>query len=309
MNDLITPEQLAQDALFFQRDLENVLPRIYESARPVPNARRLLPIVTVGNPDIDVFIAQRLDWVGDVTVGEVAWKNDMAVPVISASRTEAMYPVRHFKGGVQWRDKDIRIANSRGLNLENRGLDRLMNNFMLAENQLLWTGRSDMPGIYGVTTHPDLSTPTNLPSSAAWDAGATAAEIYADLVFMAEYLAANSSLTQLRPATILLPWEAFRIASSKQFSVASDLTVMEYFRRNNADLIASVEAVRELDGAKVAVAYIRDPAIAGNVLIRDVFSYAPVRYDAGYTQNYQMDTAGFVVFDSTGIRTFDQILT
>lgn len=310
MSDLyISPQELAQDALFFERELENILPTIYESRRPIPNARRLLPIVSVGNPDADVFIAQRLDWVGEVTVGEVAWKNDMGVPVINAARTEVLYPVRHFKGGVSWRDKDLRNANRNGLSLETMGVEHLVRDFMLKENALLWNGNAAMPGIYGVTNHPDLATPTNLPSSAAWDNGATAAEIYADLIFMAEYITSNSSLVYTDPVTILLPWEAYRIASSRQFSVASDLTVLEYFRRNNAGLFATVEPVRELDTAKVAVAYIRDPKIAGNVLIRDVFSYAPKRYDAGYTQNYQMDTAGFVVFDSNGIRTFDQLLT
>jgi hypothetical protein len=309
MSDIITPQELAQDALFFERELVNVLPTIYESRRPLPNARRLLPIVPVGDPDADVFVAQRLDWVGDVTAGEVGWKNDMGVPVISASRAEVLYPVRHFKGGVSWRDKDLRKANRNGMNLETLGVERLINNFMLAENTLLWTGRTDMPGIYGVTTHPDLATPTNLPSSAAWDAGATAAEIYADLIYMAEYIQSNTSQVYTQPVTILLPWEAYRIASTRQFSVASDLTVLEYFRRNNAGLFATIEPVRELDTAKVAFAYIRDPQIAGNVLIRDVFSYAPRRYDAGYTQNYQMSTAGFVVFDNNGVRTFDQLLT
>lgn len=305
----ITQDELALDALFFNRELETILPTIYESKRPIPTARRLLPILTAPNPDTEVFIAQRLDWAGEVTAGAVAWKNDMGVPVISASRTEAMYPVRSFKGATQWADKTLRNANRNGLSLETRGVERLVSDFMLKENDLLWNGRADMPGIYGLTNHPDLSTPTNLPSTATWNGGATAAEIYADLVFMAEYIASNTSLAYTDLVTILLPWEAYRIASTRQFSVASDKTVLQYFRDNNAALFASVEPVRELGTSKVAVAYIRRPEIAANVVVQDVYSYAPVRYDAGYSQNYQMDTAGFVVFDEMGIRTFNQILT
>lgn len=309
MSEIITPQELAQDALFFQRELPEILPRVYETRRPLPNARRLLPILNLNNPDLEAFIAQRLDWAGDVMAGEVAWKNDMEVPVLSASRAEAIYPVRFIKGGLQWKDKDLRNMNRRGVNLETLGVERLYARFLTRENELLWTGRADMPGIFGVTTHPDLATPTNLPSSAAWDAGATAAEIYADLIFMAEYIQSNTSLVYTQPVTILLPWEAYRIASSRQFSVASDLTVLEYFRRNNSGLFATIEPVRELDTAKVAVAYIRDETLAANVLVSDIRGFEPHRYDKGYHQNFEMATAGFVVFDQNSIRTFDQILT
>jgi hypothetical protein len=309
MSTRITADELAQDALFFNRELEQVLPRLYEVKRPVPNARRLLPMIDGIDPDTRVFIAQKLDWVGDVEAGEVGWKNDMGVSVIEGVRTEALYPVRFIKSGIQWRDIDLRNANKAGLPLEMKKLEQLYRRFLLRENELLWTGRSDMPGIYGVTTHPDLSTPTNLPSSATWDGGATAAEIYADLIFMADYARSNSSFVYVEKSTILLPEEAYRIAATKQFSVASDLTVLEYFRRNNADLIATIEPVRELDAAKVAVAYIRNPEYSGHALVEDIHGFDPKRYDKGYTQNFEMATAGFVIFDQNSIRTFDQIIS
>jgi hypothetical protein len=184
-----------------------------------------------------------------------------------------------------------------------------MRSLLLRENSLLWSGDSLQTGVYGMVNHPATSTPTNLPSSVAWDNGATAAEIYSDLVFMTEYISANTSLVYKQPVTLLLPWEAYRIANSKQFSAASDLTVMQYFMRNQAVMVAGVFPVRELDTAKVAIAYIRDPDICGNLLVNDVFQYEPQRYAGGYSVDYQLDTGGFVVIDSNGIRSFDQILT
>lgn len=310
MKTNFTPEELAMDSLFFTRELETVLPRVYEARRAVPTARSLIPIISgISDRDADDIRFTSMSWVGDVGVGRVAWKNDGNVPVLSASRDEASIPVRSYKGAIQWEDRVLRRANSLGLGLETRGVEQLMMRFMLRENSLLWHGDTEQTGIYGVFTHPDVGS-TALASGVAWDNGAvTAAQIYADLLQMARFIPSNTSLIYLEPPTLLLPWTAYQVASTKQFASGSDTTVLEYFRRNSGSLFRDIIPVRDLESEKKALVYIRDESIAGNVLVNDVYSYAPMRYSAGYSVDYQMDTGGFHVFDSNGIRKFTGILT
>ena len=309
MSITILDGEKIKDSLFFERELINILPTVYEAKRPMPSAREILPLEVSRDPDAMVTIAERLDWVGAAVAGEVGWKNGADTPVVSANRNEALYPVRSYKLGVQWRALDLRNARKLGLDLDSRGVQTVFNRLRLAESNLVWNGDAAQTGIFGITSNPDLAADVNLPSAATWDSTATADEILADLLYMANYIGEQTSYTQTGAITLLLPWTAFNIAAAKRLGSDADKTVMQFFRENTPTVVDAVIPVRELNSSKVAIAMVRDTTLATNFLVSDVHSFDPIRYSGGYSVDYELRTSGFVVYDSTSIQAFDQILT
>lgn len=307
MTTFVKDAEFAADALFFERELLNVLPEIYEEIRPLPSARTLLPLTVSQNPDARVTVATSISWTGRATAGEIGWKNGADTPVISANRAEKYYPVRTYKLAEQWKDMDLRNARRLGLNLDADGVRVIFDDLRLAENDLVWNGDANQIGVYGVTTNPDIGT-TAFASADEWDDGATSDMMLADLIQMGNYIAEATAFTRTTPVTIYLPWTAYNIVSAKRMAAGTDTTVLQYFRQNAQPWVADVVPVRELNAAKVAMVMIKDPRIASNHLVRDVYGYEPMRYSAGYSCDYDLRTSGFIVKDSTGIRLFSEIL-
>lgn len=303
----IQDAETAADALYFERELLTVLPTIYEQKRPLASARSILPLTVSQDPDASVIVATSLSWTGDAVAGEVGWKNGADTPVVAPNRVEQLYPVRSYKLAEQWRERDLRVARQRGLNIETRGVQHIFDLLRLKENNLIWNGDATQPGIFGVTTNPNIGT-TALPSSDEWDGAATTAEMYNDLVFMGNFIAQNSSFTQIAPVTILLPWTAYNIIASRRMDSGTDTTVLQYFMNNRPAWVDTVLPVRELNTSKRAVAMIRDNTLSTNYLVQDVMGYNPIVYSGGYSVDYELRTAGFIVFDSTSIQLFSQIL-
>lgn len=307
--DLRDPKQLSLDAIFFDRELVNVLPTLYEARRPTTSARNWLPIISGVDPDDDFVIAQSISWVGDVGVGRVGWKGGIDTPIVQAGVGETFWPIRAYKQGVQFEDRVLRKTRSAGRPLDTLAMARAMDNLRRRENSLLWSGDSAHTGVYGVFNSPDVGT-TNLPSAAPWDDASTdGADILADLLFMRDYIVDNTNYVYDQPPTILLPSRAYRIAASMKLADGQDTTVLQFFLNNSGGLVAQVAPVNELNTIKKALVYIRDPQLLGNLMVADVRQYEPQRYVAGWSIDMELVTGGFVVIDANAIRAFDQILT
>jgi hypothetical protein len=126
---------------------------------------------------------------------------------------------------------------------------------------------------------------------------------------MGDFIAQNTSFTQTAPVNIYLPWTAYNIIKARRMAAGTDTTVLQYFMNNRSQWVNDVIPVRELNTSKRAMVMVPSEDVATNYLVQDVEGLRPMEYSDGFAVDYRLRTAGFVVFDSTSIRLFSEILT
>jgi hypothetical protein len=302
--------ELAADAMFFDRELITILPGLYEARRPEFSGRALFPIIPVADQDADDIRVQGVSYFGRGAKGRVGWKNDKGVPVIAAQRFEDTARVGAYKVGVQFEDRLLRRWRSLGLPIEQGEMDEAFRELRRLENEAIWNGDTEQ-GIVGVLSSSGGAATTALPSGVAWDDPAvTSANIYQDLLHMGQYVASTSTYVYQDRVTILMPWEAYQAAASRQYAAGTDTNVLNYFLNNaGSRWVADIVPVRELDVAKKAISFVRSERLAGILSVRDVFQYEPQRYSGGYSIDMEINTGGFKIIDSNSIHAFSGILT
>ena len=156
---------------------------------------------------------------------------------------------------------EIKKAIRAGVNLKSGRADAAYRAVAEKVDDIIWNGNAkrnlqgflDYPGIQ------EYATPDGAATDPEWSTK-TPAEIYADMRAMVKTPYINTKQIE-KPDTLLLPTEQFELIKDIQFSTASDLTIMEYFKRNNSDVtvmsIPDLEGVGD-GGSDRMIAYVRD---------------------------------------------------
>lgn len=284
----------AQQNIFFQRELEHIIPEMFEKEYALINARRIFPIDRSAGGAV-----KSITWRQFEKFGQAQVISDYAddINVVNVAGEEFTTPVRGLAVGAQWSIQEIREAQS-----ENRPLDRMFSDaaretMLRTENASVFAGDPAF-GIQGLATVTNGIPRTPVPNG-SW-LTATAADILTDLNFLANTIVETTGDVEV-PDTLIMPTRHYNRISQLQNSVnATDTTALSYFLRNN-QYINEVIPVRELDTAfgvgvgPVAMAYKRDPSKIRMQVPLDIEQFAPQEHNLVTQVIWHMRIGGLTV--------------
>lgn len=294
------PHALSLDtaqSIFFQRELEHIIPEMFEFEFAQINARRIFPIDRSAGGAV-----RSITWRQFTKYGNAQIVSDYAddINCVNVDGEEFTTPVRGIAVKATWSIDEIRAAQA-----ENRPLDRMLAEaareaMMREENRSVFEGDAAF-NLQGLASAGTGISQQPTPSGNSWLAGATAADdILGDLNFLSNTVVETSGDREI-PDTLMIPTRHFNAISSRARSTTSDTTILKYFTNNNP-YINEVIPVRELDTAfgagtgPVAVAYRRDPSKIRMQVPLDIEQFAPQEHNMTVQVIWHMRIGGLTVF-------------
>lgn len=227
--------------IFFQRELEFILPQMFKFPHARINARNLFPIDRSAGP-----VARTITWRQFRNFGQAQIIADYAndVPIVNSEGEEVSTKVRGVAAGAQWDIDEIRSARALNRPLDRMYAEGAREAMLREENRVAFEGDAAF-GLTGL-----LSTGTGIPVNSAptgtWS-GASGDNILADM-FYAEETIVNGTGEQEAPDTLGISTPQFLQIRRMKHGTATDRTVLQYFLENST-YVKQVVPVREFTNA------------------------------------------------------------
>lgn len=288
------PNLDAAQSVFFQRELEHIIPEMFEFQYAQINARRIFPIDRSAGGAV-----RSITWRQFTKEGQAQIISDYAddIQIVNAFGEEQTNPVRGLAVAAQWSIDEIREAQH-----ENRPLDRMYAEaareaMLREENTTVFNGDATF-GINGLASAGTGISQQAVPNG-SWLTTATPDQTLEDLNFLANTVVETSGDIEI-PDTMMMPTRHYNKIVSTARSTTSDTTILKYFVDNNP-YISEVMPVRELDTAfggtgPVAVAYRRDPSKLRMQVPLDIEQFAPQENNLTVKVIWHMRIGGLTIF-------------
>ena len=230
-----------QVGVFLARELETILSRTFEVEYADIKYSSLIPISSEVGPGADSFTYRIFDKQGSMKIiGDKA----QDLPRADVLRKEVNYPVRSLGGSFAYSVQETRAAAMvPNMNLEQRRANAVRRAYEEKVQEIAYFGDSPS-GMKGFFNNDQVD--KLVPS--VWFDAATTDEMLELLNEAPTRLVQNSNMKEM-PNTMLVPYNVYRIISTKPRSTTSDTTVMEFFLRTNP-MITSIEPINELEATK-----------------------------------------------------------
>jgi hypothetical protein len=258
------------EGIFFSRELEIILPEIFEEEKPMLNFLDLLPVKT--NIPLGVrTITYRQTQGGGKAKFIGPESQDLPRVNITGSEDTSRYKMVGVAAVYTYEDMQealymAQVGGSAGANLERHLIREARRAIEEKVNECAWYGDSEA-GIVGLTQNPNL-----LRSAAAYAlSNPTTADQVLSVLNAGANAVPNNTAQVERADTLLLPPLAYQYASQQQRSTASDATSLKFWLDTNG-YISNAALVQELSAVKVltagvetettgAIFYRKDPSI------------------------------------------------
>jgi hypothetical protein len=249
---------------FLSRELEHVLPRVFEKKYPDIVYSSILPVSNEVPEGAETYKYEVTDHIGDFDL-VADYADDL--PTSDVLRGEVRNNIRNYAGSFRYSMEELRKAAFANIPLNQRKANATRDAYERLCNRIALFGQAGT-GLRGFFNHPlvDNLVVTGTASDGWFDAASiTPAGMQKILNEGVTHQVQNTKMIE-RPDTLLMPYSAYRIVSTTQNSTASDTTVLEYFLRTN-EYIKEVKPINELDPANSGgrlsqprmVYYRRDP--------------------------------------------------
>ena len=224
----------AGEQIFFDRELEHVKAKTYDIKYPEYKAKRFMPVSSDAGSGAESITYQQFDHVGMFKIVS-SYADDL--PRSDVKGKEFTSPVRSIAGSYGYSIQAIRSAIQAGKPLETRKADATRRSYEQRVNDIAWNARPTLAkyaGLTGLLYNPNV-TKYEVDDGAAsavkpW-AGKTSEEILTDMNKAVD-TPIKLTLGVSTANTLLLPLDNYTLISSMRNSDSSDLTVLEYFKRN-----------------------------------------------------------------------------
>jgi hypothetical protein len=240
----------ATDLVFFRRQLELIKRTQYNEKNRMLQAASLIPV----DPEVQGEGIETITYREYSRAGVAAFFGDYggSIPRVDVFGEEKSVKPKRFGAAFGFSIFEIKKAARAGTALRMMKADATYRVMAEKLDDILWNGAAKQ-GIQGFLDYPGIQEYA-VPESAA-AAGTTAenkqwgnktpAEIYADMRAMVKIPKINTNEIEV-PDTLLLPTEQYELIKDIQFSTGSDLTIIEYFKRNNPTIeVVSVSYLKE----------------------------------------------------------------
>jgi hypothetical protein len=261
----------ADEQVFFDRELESVKSRTYDKKYPELKAKRYIPVSTEAGPGAETITYQQYDHVGIFKIIS-SYADDL--PRSDVRGKEFSTPVRSIAGAYGYSIQSIRAAIQAGKPLETRKAEATRRAYEERVNDIAWNARPSVAkysGLTGFIYNPNVTkyeVDDGASSSVKPWSGKSAEEILFDMNKAVD-TPIKLTLGTAQANTILIPLDEYTLISSTRNSDSSDLTILEYFKRNRPGV--TVDWVNDLSdilnprtgsgNVNVMIAYRLDPEV------------------------------------------------
>ncbi|RLE45700.1 hypothetical protein DRJ25_05260 [Candidatus Woesearchaeota archaeon] len=255
MEDRLDSSQL----LFFTRQLEVIKKTQYNEKNKLLFGASLIPV----DPEVRGEGIETVTYRSYSKIGVASFIGDYggSIPRADMFGTEVSAHIKRLASSYGYSIFEIKKAIRSGVNLKSGRADAAFRAVAEKVDDIIWNGdaKRNLQGFLNYPGIQEYTTPDGAGGNPEWS-DKTPAEIYADMRAMVKTPYINTKQIE-KPDTLLLPTEQYELIRDIQFSVASDLTVMEYFKRNNPEV--TVLSIPDLAGAGDGgvdrmMAYVRD---------------------------------------------------
>ena len=265
MGDLNKNRLDATDLVFFKRQLEIIKRKVYNEKNRILQGAMLIPV----DPEVRGEGIEAITYRSYSKTGVAAFFGDYggSIPRVDVYGEETTIKPKRYGAAYGFSTFEIKKASRAGVQLRSMKASAAMRSMEEKTDKILWEGVPKL-GIQGFLDYPGIQEYAVPEGSAAsgtsaekkeW-ANKTSSEIYADMRAMVKTPKINTNEIEV-PNTLLLPTEQYELIKDIQFSTGSDLTIMEYFKRNNPTIeVVSVSYLggRGDGGTDRMIAYVKD---------------------------------------------------
>lgn len=254
----------ATDLVFFKRQLEVIKRTQYNEKNRMLQAASLIPV----DSEVRGEGIESITYRSYSRAGVAAFFGDYggSIPRVDVFGEEKSVKPKRFGAAFGYSIFEIKKAARGNVSLKMMKADAAYRAMAEKLDNILWNG-APKQGIQGFLDYPGIQEySVALGATGGTDAekklwsNKTPSEIYADMRAMIKIPLINTNEIE-RPNTLLLPTEQCELIKDIQFSTGSDLTIMEYFKRNNPGVeVVSVSYLKDKGDGGTArmVAYVKD---------------------------------------------------
>ncbi len=281
--------------LFFRRELEHIIPEMFNFEFARINARRIFPIDRSAGPT-----ARTITWRQFTKTGQAQIVADYAddINVVNAQGEEFETKVRGLAVASQWSIQEIRSAQAEGRPLDRMYVEAARETMLRTENSIAFLGDAAF-GLQGLFSAGTLI-PTNAAPNGSWTVATQADRdnITEDMNFGANTIPETTGTVEA-PTRMLLPPTRFNLIASNKHGVDSDKTLMKLFM-DNSPYITEIVQVRELEtagpgGTPVMVCYEPNPSKLRMQIPLDIEQFAPQQDNMVIKTLYHMRVGGLTI--------------
>lgn len=229
--------------LFFARELEKILAKTADVEYADIKYSKVIPVSTEVGNGADSYTYRVFDKQGRMKIiGDRA----QDLPRADVLRKEVTHPVRSLGGSFAYTVQETRAASMvPGMMLEQRRANAVRRAYEEVVQEIAYFGDagSGMKGLFNNSQIDKL-----VPDKWFDSAGVTTDEMLELLNEPSTRIVANSNMKEA-PDTMLVPYNVYRIISTRPRSTTSDTTVLEFFLRTNP-MITGIEPINELEATK-----------------------------------------------------------
>ena len=249
--------RMDEAGLFLERQLEYIRPQVFETVYADIKYPTILPVTAEAGNAAQTFTYRVMDSTGDFRLLADAADD---LPRADISQVEKSINIRSFGGSFGYTVQELRAAQMANIALEQRRAAAVRRAYeeKVEEVAMFGEASASLAGFFNNST-------VDVLQADKWftDSGTTSEEML-ELLNYGVTAIVNGSKMKEQPDTILIPYEDFRVISTRRNSDSSDVTVLEYFLRTNP-YITSIEPINQLDkdnsslSTNRMVVYKRDP--------------------------------------------------
>lgn len=235
----------ANESIFFARELEHIKSQTYDVKRPMLSAMDLIPIDTSAGEGAEYITYRQYDTVGMAKI-IANYANDL--PRADVVAKEFSSPIRGIGNSYGYSIQEIRAANMVGKSLDARKATAARRAQDEKANQIAWSGDAEynLPGFLNNANIPTYTVPADGTGTSKLWSNKTPDQILRDMNAMCTAPSVTTKGVH-KVNELWLPIQQYAYIAQTVRSTASDLTILEAFKRGNPDV--TVRQVVELEGA------------------------------------------------------------
>lgn len=237
---MVLQTRMDDNVLFLKRELEQILPRVFETVYTDIIYQNLIPVTNEVSPGADSYTYRIMNSIAKFKlIGDKA--DDL--PRADVSRREVTLPIRMIGGSMAYSIDEIQKAQYANIPLQQMRANAMRRGYEEQVQRLAFWGDSTT-GLVGFFNNGQV--PKLVPSD--WiDDGATSDDILTILNYVVTYITDTTNMVE-QPDTLLVPYSVYRTISTRPRSSNSDTTLLKFFLDTNP-FITSVQPVIHLDAS------------------------------------------------------------
>jgi hypothetical protein len=267
----------AVENAFLLRQLEFVQTRTYDQKFPLLYSRKFVPVNNQVDRSATNYTYGSYSQVGLAKL-LASYADDL--PRADVFVQEFSSPIKAIGQSYGYNINEIRAAARANVALDQKKANAARRGVETLIDRILALGDASA-GLVGLINQPNalaFTVPNGAGGSPGWDTK-TSREILADMVNIANFIPTSTGNVE-EPNALLLPRKQYtQIATTPMFETGgSDLTILEYFKRNNPEVSVGMWPLLQgqgVGGTDRMLAYNRDPEKFEGIIPQEFESFPP----------------------------------